>query len=142
MGDVTDMSYGMPPYGGHMEPPNMEELQDFVARAGEPLEPGIVAANHETVVEALRSVYDPEIPVNIYDLGLVYEVVVSDQGEVSVRMTVTAPACPVAGELPQWAADAIERIEGTGKIEVHLVWDPPWDHSMMTEDAKMALGIF
>ncbi|MEE2689112.1 MAG: DUF59 domain-containing protein [Pseudomonadota bacterium] len=136
------MSYGMPPYGGHMEPPNIEELQDFVARAGEPLEPGTVAASCELVVEALRSVYDPEIPVNIYDLGLVYDVGVSDRGEVNVRMTVTAPACPVAGELPQWAADAIDRVEGTGEIEVHLVWDPPWDQSMMTEDAKMALGMF
>ena len=57
-------------------------------------------------------------------------------------MTVTAPACPVAGELPQWVADAIERLEGTGQIEVHLVWDPPWDQSKMTEDAKMALGVF
>ena len=125
-----------------MEPPNIEELQDFVARAGEPLEPGTVAASCELVVEALRSVYDPEIPVNIYDLGLVYDVGVSDRGEVNVRMTVTAPACPVAGELPQWAADAIDRVEGTGEIEVHLVWDPPWDQSMMTEDAKMALGMF
>jgi len=136
------MSYGMPTYGGHMEPPKMEELQDFVAKAGEPLELGSVTASRELVVEALRSVYDPEIPVNIYDLGLVYDIAVSDQGMVSVRMTVTAPACPVAGELPQWAADAIDRIEGTGEIEVHLVWDPPWDQSMMTEDAKMALGIF
>ena len=136
------MSYGMPPHGGHMEPLNTEELQDFVARAGEPLEPGTVAASYELVVEALRSVYDPEIPVNIYDLGLVYDVGVSDRGEVNVRMTVTAPACPVAGELPQWAADAIDCVEGTGEIEVHLVWDPPWDQSMMTEDAKMALGMF
>ena len=136
------MNYGMPPYGGHMEPPNLDDLQDFIARAGEPLEPGTVAASRDLVIEALRTVYDPEIPVNIYDLGLIYEATISDAGEVKVRMTVTAPACPVAGELPQWVADAIERIEGTGEIEVHLVWDPPWDQSMMSEDAKMALGIF
>lgn len=136
------MNYGMPPYGGHMEPPNLVDLQDFIARAGEPLEPGTVAASRDLVIEALRTVYDPEIPVNIYDLGLIYEATISDAGEVKVRMTVTAPACPVAGELPQWVADAIERIEGTGEIEVHLVWDPPWDQSMMSEDAKMALGIF
>ena len=65
------------------------------------------------VVEVLKTCYDPEIPVNIYDLGLVYDVGVSDRGEVNVRMTVTAPACPVAGELPQWAADAIDCVEGT-----------------------------
>lgn len=136
------MSYGMPPYGGHMAPPNPEELQDFSATAGEPLEAGVAAASKELVIEALRTVYDPEIPVNIYDLGLVYDVTISEKGEVDIRMTVTAPACPVAGELPQWVADAVERIEGTGEIEVHLVWDPPWDQSMMTEDAKMALGMF
>ena len=136
------MSYGMPPISGHMEPSNPEELQDFTARAGEPMEAGLVAASRELVIEALRTVYDPEIPVNIYDLGLVYDVTVTDKGEVDIRMTVTAPACPVAGELPQWVADAVDRIEGTGEIEVHLVWDPPWDQSLMSEDAKMALGMF
>jgi FeS assembly SUF system protein len=136
------MSYGMPPNDGHMEPPNPEELQDFTARAGEPLEAGLVATSRDLVIEALRTVFDPEIPVNIYDLGLVYDVTVSEKGEVDIRMTVTAPACPVAGELPQWAADAVDLIEGTGEIEVHLVWDPPWDQSMMTEEAKMALGMF
>ena len=136
------MSYGMPPNDGHMEPPNPEELQDFAARAGEPMEAGLVVTSRELVIEALRTVFDPEIPVNIYDLGLVYEVTVSEKGEVDIRMTVTAPACPVAGELPQWAADAVDLIEGTGEIEVHLVWDPPWDQSMMTEEAKMALGMF
>ena len=136
------MNYGMPPYGGQMEPPNMDDLQDFIARAGEPLEPGTVAASSEMIIQALQTVYDPEIPVNIYDLGLIYETAISEAGDVKVRMTVTAPACPVAGELPQWVADAIDRIEGTGEIEVHLVWDPPWDQSMMSEDAKMALGIF
>ena len=94
------------------------------------------------IVEALKTVYDPEIPVNIYDLGLVYGIEIADNGSVKVEMTVTAPACPVAGELPQWVADAIERLEGTGQIEVHLIWDPPWDQSKMTEDAKMALGVF
>jgi FeS assembly SUF system protein len=136
------MSYGMPSNDGHMEPPNPEELQDFTARAGEPLEAGLVGTSRELVIEALRTVFDPEIPVNIYDLGLVYDVTVSEKGEVDIRMTVTAPACPVAGELPQWAADAVDLIEGTGEIEVHLVWDPPWDQSMMTEEAKMALGMF
>ena len=99
------------------------------------------ALKHE-VIAAISEIFDPEIPVNIYDLGLVYDVTVSEKGEVDIRMTVTAPACPVAGELPQWAADAVDLIEGTGEIEVHLVWDPPWDQSMMTEEAKMALGMF
>ena len=136
------MSYGMPPHSEHLMTPNPEELQDFVAHAGEPLEPGIAVVSQELVIEALKTVYDPEIPVNIYDLGLVYGVEVAVNGTIRVEMTVTAPACPVAGELPQWVADAIELLEGTGEIAVHLVWDPPWDQSKMSEDAKMALGIF
>ena len=136
------MNYGTPPYSGQTEPPNMDDLQDYIARAGASLEPGTVAATSEMVVEALQNVYDPEIPVNIYDLGLIYEIAICEAGNVKVRMTVTAPACPVAGELPQWVADAIDHIEGTGEIEVHLVWDPPWEQSMMSEDAKMALGIY
>ena len=96
----------------------------------------------EDVVRVICEIYDPEIPVNIYDLGLVYGVEVAVNGTIRVEMTVTAPACPVAGELPQWVADAIEPLEGTGEIAVHLVWDPPWDQSKMSEDAKMALGIF
>ena len=136
------MSYGMSPNDGHMTAPNPEELQDFVAYAGEPMRPDIAIASQELIVEALKTVYDPEIPVNIYDLGLVYGIEIADNGAVKVEMTVTAPACPVAGELPQWVADAIERLEGTGQIEVHLVWDPPWDQSKMTEEAKMALGVF
>jgi FeS assembly SUF system protein len=136
------MSYGMPPYGDHMAPANPNEMEDSIARAGEPLEAGISVASKELVIEAIKTVYDPEIPVNIYELGLVYDVSISDQGAVEVRMSLTAPACPVAGELPQWVADAVERVEGVGEVEVHLVWDPPWDPSLMSEDAKMALGMF
>ncbi len=129
------------PYGGYM--PTPDELLEFTAHAGAPLEPGTTAvASLEAVIEVLRTVHHTENPVNIYDLGLVYDVSVSDRGDVSVQMTVTAPACPVAGELPQWAADAIAGLNGTGEIEVQLVWDPPWDQTMMSEDAKMALGMF
>lgn len=135
------MHYGMPPYPGFGPEPG-ETPRELTARAGEPLEPGTVAAPPETVIEALRTVYDPEIPVNIYDLGLIYGLDISEKGDVAIRMTLTAPACPVAGELPQWVADAVERVEGTGEIEVQLVWDPPWNQEMMSEDAKMALGIF
>ena len=136
------MSYDIPINDDHINLAKPDEIQNFIARAGEPLKADITVASHELVIETIRTVYDPEIPVNIYDLGLVYEVTISTKGEVMVRMTVTAPACPVAGELPQWVADAIEQIEGTGEVEVHLVWAPPWDQSMMTEDAKLALGIF
>ena len=141
MGDVTDMSYGMPPYGGHMEPPNMEELQDFVARAGEPLEPGIVAANHETVVEALRSVYDPEIPVNIYELGLIYKIEVDEKNKVNVDMTLTSPNCPVAESLPNEVKENIKKIDGVSDVDLNLVWEPPWDKDKMSEAAKLELNL-
>jgi FeS assembly SUF system protein len=87
-------------------------------------------------------VYDPEIPVNIYDLGLIYELNISDTGAVNVAMTLTAPGCPVAGIMPQMIADAAASVIGVGEVEVQLVWDPPWDKDMMAEDAKLALGFF
>lgn len=111
------------------------------ARAGEPLQAGETAAGREAVIDALRTVYDPEIPVNIYDLGLVYDLEVADDGTVKVEMTLTAPACPVAGELPQWVAEAVAGAEGVGEVEVTLVWDPPWTPERMSDDAKMLLDI-
>ena len=134
------MNYGMPPYGGQMEPPNMDDLQDFIARAGEPLEPGTVAATSEMVIGALQTVYDPEIPVNIYDLGLIYGLEIADNGDIKIDMTLTAPGCPVAGEMPGMVVRAVEPVEGTGEIEVSLVWEPQWTPERMSEDAKLALG--
>jgi FeS assembly SUF system protein len=110
-------------------------------RMGAPLAPGTAPASHDAVVEALRTVYDPEIPVNIYDLGLVYNLEVGADGRVAVDMTLTAPACPVAGSMPGMVASAIAQVEGTGEIEVRLVWDPPWTPARMSEDARLALDI-
>ena len=118
------------------------ETQGLTANAGKPLGEGAAAASLERIEDALRSVYDPEIPVNIYDLGLIYEIKQSDAGRVDIVMTLTAPACPVAGEMPQQVADAVAEAEGVGEVEVTLTWDPPWDKDRMSEDAKLALGIF
>ncbi|RVT84111.1 SUF system Fe-S cluster assembly protein [Rhodobacteraceae bacterium CCMM004] len=95
---------------------------------------------HEAVVEACRSVYDPEIPVNIYDLGLVYTIEISDENDVSVLMTLTAPGCPVAGEMPGWVAEAIEPLPGVRKVDVDLTWEPPWGMDMMSDEARLELG--
>jgi len=95
---------------------------------------------YEKIVEACRSVYDPEIPVNIYDLGLIYTIEISDEGDVEVLMTVTAPGCPVAGEMPGWIADAIEPLEGVKTVNVQLVWEPPWGMDMMSDEARLELG--
>lgn len=126
-------------YGGFMSGPAPGE--DFSATAGEPLAPGTAVAARETVIEALRTVYDPEIPVNIYDLGLIYEADIGDDGSVAVQMSLTAPGCPVAGEMPGMVAQAVAGAEGVGEVTVHLVWEPAWTPERMSEDAKLALGM-
>lgn len=92
------------------------------------------------VREAIRQVYDPEIPVNIYDLGLIYDIYIGNDNSVVLQMTLTAPGCPVAGSLPEEVRQAAESVEGVTSAEVNLVWDPPWNPDMMSEEAKMALG--
>lgn len=113
-----------------------------MARAGEPLEAGERPASEETVIDAIRTVYDPEIPVNLYDLGLIYRLDVAANGNVSIDMTLTAPACPVAGEMPGKVAAAVAAAPGVGEVEVHLIWEPPWTKERMSEDARLALDIF
>ncbi len=93
------------------------------------------------IVEALRTCFDPEIPVNIYDLGLIYEVKVNDEGHAYVKMTLTSPACPVAGQLVGEVEAKAAAVEGVQSAEVDLVWDPPWDQSMLSESAKLQLGL-
>ena len=97
---------------------------------------------YEPIVEAVRAVYDPEIPVNIFDLGLVYTIDINPENEVKVVMTLTAPGCPVAGEMPGQVAQEVAKVEGVGETLVTLTWEPAWTPSKMSEDAKLALGIF
>jgi len=111
-------------------------------------EEGIVSDEQRTreeiekdVVEALKSVYDPEIPVNIYELGLIYNVDVRDDRSVEVRLTLTSPMCPVAGSLPPEVEAKVAEVEGVTASSVDLVWDPPWEPSMMSEAAKLELGM-
>jgi len=112
------------------------------ARAGLPLPEGVAKAKPEELEAALRTVHDPEIPVNIYDLGLIYECTMQDNGDVDVTMTLTAPACPVAGEMPGQVAQALAAVEGVGEVVVTLTWTPPWTPDQMSDDAKMALDFF
>ncbi len=95
---------------------------------------------YEAIVDACRSVYDPEIPVNIYDLGLVYTIDISDAGAVNVTMSLTAPGCPVAGEMPGWVADAITPLPGVSQVDVALTWEPQWGMDMMSDEARLELG--
>jgi FeS assembly SUF system protein len=107
-----------------------------------PLSQAELDAMTDQLIEKLKTVYDPEIPVDIYELGLVYKVDVSDDKDVAIDMTLTAPGCPVAGEMPGWVEDAVREIPGVRNVTVDLVFDPPWDPSRMSDEAKLALNMF
>ena len=128
------------PYGSFMTEPAVPEGTS--ARAGAKLMEGQKKAPDEAIVEALRTVHDPEIPVNIYDLGLIYDTERLEDGDVRILMTLTAPACPVAGEMPYDVAAAVSGVSGVGEVEVVLTWEPPWTQDRMTEDAKLILNIY
>jgi FeS assembly SUF system protein len=131
------------------QPPEWERTEiaerEAVAVAGsgeKPDQPVDVEAVRPIVVEALKTVYDPEIPVNIYELGLIYAVDIDPEGMADIKMTLTAPACPVAGILPQEVADKVASVTGISQARVELVWDPPWTMERMSEEAKLELGFF
>ena len=96
----------------------------------------------DELVPALKTVFDPEIPVDIYELGLIYRVDINDDRDVVIDMTLTAPGCPVAGEMPGWVEDAVRKVEGVRSATARLVFDPPWDPSKMSDEAKLALNMF
>ena len=93
------------------------------------------------VIKCIETIYDPEIPVNIYDLGLIYDINLLENNDIKIKMSLTAPGCPVAGEMPGQVADTVAKIDDVGLIEVELVWEPAWTKDRMSEDAKMALDI-
>ena len=95
----------------------------------------------EKVIEEIKKIYDPEIPVNIYDLGLIYDVKVENKNTAKVKMTLTSPNCPVAESLPKEVRDGIMQVEGIENVDLKLVWDPPWNQTMMTEAAKLELNL-
>jgi FeS assembly SUF system protein len=96
----------------------------------------------DDIVAALKTVYDPEIPVDIYELGLVYKVDIEDSRDVAIDMTLTAPGCPVAGEMPGWVENAVGSVPGVGGVKVSMVFDPPWDQSRMSDEARAALNMW
>ena len=133
---MSGIPSGIPGFDDSPVDPN----EEFKATGGEPLEDGVPVVTEEAIVAALQTVYDPEIPVNIYDLGLIYGLEIGEKGEIKIDMTLTAPGCPVAGEMPGMVVRAVEPVDGTGEIEVSLVWEPQWTPDRMSEDAKLALG--
>ncbi len=96
----------------------------------------------DDIVAALKTVYDPEIPVDIFELGLIYRIDISDDRDVTIDMTLTAPGCPVAGEMPGWVEGAVRTVQGVQDVVVNMVFDPPWDQSRMSDEAKVALDMW
>ena len=96
----------------------------------------------DDIVSALKTVYDPEIPVDIYELGLIYKVDIDDDRNVAIDMTLTAPGCPVAGDMPGWVENAVSSVQGVAHVKAKITFDPPWDHSRMSEEARMAMNMW
>jgi len=126
-----------------------EKIQEEKARAPEAAAEGVPTTSapehdqlRDDLVAALKTVFDPEIPVDIYELGLIYRLDVDDDRNIEVDMTLTAPGCPVAGDMPSWVENAVSSVPGVGQVKVNLVFDPPWDPSRMSEEARLALNMF
>jgi FeS assembly SUF system protein len=124
------------------EPHSLFSLDEMGAAQPAALEQVELDRLTDELIAAFKTVFDPEIPVDIYELGLIYKVDVSDDREVMVEMTLTAPGCPVAGEMPGWVNDAVLKVEGVKSCDVNLVFDPPWDSSRMSDEAKLQLNMF
>lgn len=129
-----------------MEEANMVEGQESGA-AEAPAEASAIPPEElerltDDIIAALKSVYDPEIPVDIYELGLIYKVDISDDRDVVIDMTLTAPGCPVAGTMPVMVEDAVRSVEGVGDVRVEMTFDPPWDPSRMSDEARVALNMY
>jgi FeS assembly SUF system protein len=106
------------------------------------MSPEELEAFSNELIAALKTVYDPEIPVDIYELGLIYKVDVADNKDVTIDMTLTAPGCPVAGEMPNMVKTAVETVKGVGQVKVNMTFDPPWTPERMSEEAKLELNMF
>jgi FeS assembly SUF system protein len=139
------------PWDGPQEPPvhkdlpepcahTVEVARDFKGESGIPEEE--LERLTQEIIASLKTVYDPEIPVDIYELGLIYKIDINDNREVDVEMTLTAPGCPVAGDMPSWVENAVGAVGGVGMVRVKLVFSPPWDPSRMSDEARVALNMF
>jgi FeS assembly SUF system protein len=122
--------------------PDPQPEAALAAGAGSALTPEELEAVGSELIAALKTVYDPEIPVDIYELGLIYKVDVADNKDVTIDMTLTAPGCPVAGEMPGMVKAAVKTVKGIGEVTVNMTFDPPWTPDRMSEEAKLELNMF
>jgi len=123
-----------------LQPPEPIEL-DYTAKAGSPLTARTKRATHEDIIGALKSVQDPELMLNVFDLGLVYKINQQENGDVDITMTLTSPTCPMGEEMIQMAAQAVSSVVGVGVVTVNLTFDPPWTTDMLSEEIKLMMGI-
>ena len=122
--------------------PSSDPHKPFIATAGKKNNRSTRLINKREIIESLKTIYDPELPINIYDLGLIYDIRLTDNNILKIKMSLTAPGCPVAGEMPGKVANTLAKIPNIGLIEVELVWEPAWTKDKMSEDAKLALDIY
>lgn len=135
---------GLTPANEKGEAPQIKPKRDVLDVSGAPVEPPNQAELEritDDVIRQLKSVYDPEIPVDIYELGLIYKVELEDDRTLKVDMTLTAPGCPVAGEMPMWVQEACEVVAGVRRVEVNMTFDPPWTMDRMSEEARLELNM-
>ena len=122
--------------------PSSDPHEPFIATAGKKNNSSTRFIDKSEIIESLKTIHDPELPVNIYDLGLIYDIRLIDKNDLKIKMSLTAPGCPVAGEMPGQVANTLAKIPNVGLIEVELVWEPAWTKDRMSEDAKLALDIY
>lgn len=115
---------------------SFEPVGEYSAFSGKELDEGIKKAKMIDIIDLLKTITDPEIPINIYDMGLIYKIDQKDNGDLYIEMTLTAPTCPIAGVIPQQVADKLASMQGNGKVEVRLVWEPAWTPDKLSDDAK------
>ncbi len=119
-----------------------EPTPEYKALSGAPLPAGTERADMQTIIDAIRQVYDPEIPINVYDMGLIYHIDIQENGDIFIDMSLTAPGCPVAGVLPAQVAQAVADVEGAGVTTVKVVWEPQWTIERMTEEGRAMIDLF
>lgn len=120
----------------------MDESKPAETKPASAIPPEEIERLTADIVQALKTVYDPEIPSDIYELGLIYKVDIDDDRNVTIEMTLTAPGCPVAGEMPGWVDSAVSTVPGVKTVTVNMTFDPPWDQSRMSDEARLALNMF
>lgn len=131
----------MPADEGLLPEPDMGDAISLCATVGAPLQAGVEKADKELIVGALRAVQDPELLLDIYELGLIYDIVQEENGDVKIVMTLTSPTCPIAGDMPSMVANAVSSVQGVGRVTVELTFNPPWTPDRLSDEIKLMMGL-